>query len=134
MDNPIRWKQRFDNFEKAYNRIVLILDRKDQQDEVVKMALIQAFEFTFELAWKTLKDYLDENGFDLNSPKEVLRQAFQSEYIAKGEIWLEALKKRNETTHTYDDKVMDETTQFIRSEFFPPLRDWYFAFKKERDE
>lgn len=130
MDNPVRWKQRFDNFEKAYNQLVKIIGR-GELDEIEKMALIQAFEFTFELAWKTLKDYLEEEGYELDSPKKVIRQAFQSEYIREGEVWMEALKQRNDTVHNYNAAVMEKSVQFISNQFYPVLRDWYFAFKKE---
>jgi nucleotidyltransferase substrate binding protein (TIGR01987 family) len=132
MDNPIRWTQRFDNFERAYNQMVKIIDR-GELDEIEKMALIQAFEFTFELAWKTLKDYLEEEGFELDSPKKVIKQAFQSEHITNAEVWMEALKKRNNTVHNYNALVMEETVAFIRDQFFPLVRDWYYSFKKEYD-
>ncbi len=133
MDNPMRWKQRFQNFEKAYAQFAKIVEIPKPSD-IEKMALVQAFEFTFELFWKTMKDYLDEEGFDLDSPKDVIRQAFKSEHIADAEIWMEALKKRNITVHTYDAKIMEETVIFIKDQFFPQVRDWYFAFKKESKE
>lgn len=130
MDNPLRWKQRFDNFERAYKQLVKIIDR-GELDEIEKMALIQAFEFVFELAWKTLKDYMEEEGYSVDSPKSVIRQAFQSEYITKAEVWMEGLNKRNNTVHNYNEQVMEESVAFIRDQFFPVVRDWYFAFKKE---
>ena len=89
MDNPNRWKQRFENFEKAYLKLEMVIEHAAlHEDDIVKMALIQAFEFTFELAWKTLKDYMEEEGFELSSPKSVIRQAFQSTYITDGAVWM----------------------------------------------
>jgi nucleotidyltransferase substrate binding protein (TIGR01987 family) len=130
VDNPVRWKQRFANFEKAYAQMNKIL-ALPELGEIEKVALIKTFEFTFELSWNTLKDYLEEGGFEPKNPKEVLRQAFQSELIKQGEIWMEALKKRNDSAHNYDSKIMEETVVFIRDQFYPQLRDWYHDFKKE---
>jgi len=134
MDNPSRWQQRFVHFERAYGQFVTIIEigGPDKLTDIEKMALIQAFEFTFELAWKTLKDYLENiEGYDVTGPRIVLRQAFQSELIREGEVWLEALKVRNETAHTYNEVVMDRTIAFIYTHFFPLVRDWYYAFKRE---
>ncbi|KAF0127380.1 MAG: nucleotidyltransferase substrate binding protein [Elusimicrobia bacterium] len=133
MDNPIRWKQRFENFERAYAQFVKIIDIPELSD-IEKMALIQAFEFVFELFWKTMRDYLEEEGFELDSPKKVIRQAFQSQHVTNAEIWMEALLKRNNTVHNYNPKIMEETVAFIKEQFFPQVRDWYFAFKKEFKE
>ncbi len=132
MDKPLRWKQRFDNFERAYGQFVKIIDIGDLSD-IEKMALIQAFEFTFELAWKTMKDYLEEEGFQVDSPKSVIRQAFQSRYIDNAEVWMEAMKMRNLTVHTYNTKIMEETVAFVRDHFFPVLQGWYNSYKKEHD-
>lgn len=133
MDNPIRWKQRFENFERAYAQFLKIIDIAELSD-IEKMALIQAFEFTFELSWKTMKDFLEEEGFELDSPKSVIRQAFQSQRITNAEVWMEGLKHRNNTVHNYNPAVMAESVAFIRDEFFPALRDWRFAFKQEYDK
>ena len=133
MNNPNRWRQRFDNFTKAYQKLVMVAEKEAlREDEIAKMALIQAFEFTFELAWKTLKDYMEEEGFELSSPKSVIRQAFQAKYISNGQVWMEALKKRNNTVHNYDALIMDETVVFIVEEFYPALRDWYLSFTERR--
>lgn len=126
--NEIRWKQRFINFERAFKKFTVITSIQNM-GEIEKMALIQAFEFTFELSWKLLKDYLEYNGFDVNSPKEALRQAYQSKYINNGEVWMNALKKRNETSHLYNDQVLEDTAAFIVGEFTPVLNEMYIKFK-----
>ncbi len=90
-----RWKQRFQNFEKAY----LFLKKGTELsalDDLQAAGLIHSFEFTFELSLKTLKDYLDEMGISLKFPREVIKQAFQSELIEDGALWLEMLEKRTE--------------------------------------
>ena len=130
MNNPLRWRQRFETFEKAFQKLEMVACREDMKtDEIWKMALVQAFEFTFEIAWKTMKDYLEEEGFELNSPKGTLRQAFQSKIIVNGEVWLEALKRRNNTVHNYDSLILAETATFIAESFYPEVRDWYHSFK-----
>ena len=77
MKNISRWRQRLGDFENALSRLNEALTMKSF-DELEKDGVIQRFEFTFELAWKTLKDYLEDQGFiDVSSPKKVLRKAFQ---------------------------------------------------------
>ena len=76
--SDIRWKQRFDNLQRAY-------------------------EFTFELSWKTLKDFLAYNGIDAKLPRDVLKQAFATGLIRDGQLWIDMLKERNLMAHTYDD-------------------------------
>jgi len=133
MNTNIRWKQRFQNFEKAYNTFWRILDIQNP-NEAEKMGLIQAFEIVFELSWKTIKDYLFELGFDEKSPRETLKQAFQNEIIADGHIWMEALEKRNETVHTYDEEIAQLVEQKIRENYAPMLRELYFYLKKAYDD
>jgi len=99
--HSLRWKQRFENFTKAYSN----LEKATQltsMSELERAGLIQFFEFTFELAWKTMKDYLNSEGYDINTPREAIKQAFQIELISDGHSWLTALDDRNTLTHTYD--------------------------------
>ena len=86
MNNDIRWKQRFQNFEKAYNVFQRRVNEYEENQalEVYKMALIQAYEILIELSWKTIKDYLANEETKVNSPKQVIRQAFQFEIIRDG--------------------------------------------------
>jgi nucleotidyltransferase substrate binding protein (TIGR01987 family) len=86
-----------------------------QEDRVNVDATIQRFEFTFELAWKFLKDYFWEQGLELNYPKEIIKEAFASHLIDNEEIWIKMLKDRNMTSHTYDEKLVDEIYMRIRS-------------------
>jgi nucleotidyltransferase substrate binding protein (TIGR01987 family) len=103
--SDIRWKQRFDNLQRAYRRLVSMLEllQQDQDSEVVRMAVIKAYEFTFELSWKTLKDYLAYNGIDARLPREVIKQAFATGLLVDGELWIAMLEERNLMAHTYDD-------------------------------
>ncbi len=81
-----------------------------------------------------MKDYLNENGFDVKSPKEAIRQAFNSEYIADGQIWMDAIDKRNESSHAYDETILSNTVGFILNEFFPVAENFYHGFKSLMDE
>ena len=109
MNNELRWQQRFVNFDKAYRNFIQIADHDiEKLSDLEKEGFVQRFEYTLELAWKTLKDYLLEQGFDLASPKEVFRQAFQNEIITDGEIWMEALNRRNLSSHTYNAQVLEQ--------------------------
>ncbi len=133
MNNDIRWKQRFQNFEKAYEMFQRRIDEyeKNRTLEAYQMALIQAYEIIIELAWKLIKDYLEDGGTKVNTPKHVIRQAFQFEIIAHGEDWMEALALRNLTSHTYNEDVSNKVLNFITEKFYRIVRDLYFDLKQE---
>lgn len=125
MDVDVRWKQRFQNFDKAFKRLAdaILIIRKDPDNVLLQAGLIQTYEFTFELAWKTLKDYLEMEGFTVPSPRATLRQAFQCGYIQQGDVWLKALNDRNLTAHTYDDEVAKEVIADIQQTYYFLLKD-----------
>ena len=128
----IRWKQRFDNLEKAYYTFKRVL-QIELPNEAERMGLIQAFGRVFELSWKTLKDYLAEQGYSVKSPREVLKQAFQNEIIGDGHAWLEALSSRNDTTHTYNNDIATALDLKIRETYAPIIDSLYSYLKKEYD-
>lgn len=129
----IRWKQRFQNFDKAFYRLdeAMHILANDPDNFLLQAGLIQIYEFTFELAWKTLKDYLDMEGFTTPSPKATLRQAFQSNYIQHGDIWMKALNDRNLTTHTYDEAVAAEVINDIKEHYFLLLKELHTWLKTQ---
>jgi nucleotidyltransferase substrate binding protein (TIGR01987 family) len=107
MRDDVRWEQRFENFERAF----LLLKEAFGQDagemsDLEKEGAIQRFKYTFELAWKTLKDYLVYSGvvFDQITPRSVIKQAFTAKIIKDGQTWIDMLEKRNLMSHTYDDE------------------------------
>ncbi|OGU14291.1 MAG: hypothetical protein A2X61_16185 [Ignavibacteria bacterium GWB2_35_12] len=128
MSSEKRWVQRFANYEKAIKTLSKIV-KKENKDELEKMALIKAFEFTFELGWKTLKDYLFDAGFEVASPKETIRQAFQAQYISEADVWMDAIDKRNESAHAYEGEILDATTDFIVNQFYSVSIKMYNDFK-----
>jgi nucleotidyltransferase substrate binding protein (TIGR01987 family) len=134
MNNELRWQQRFTNFDKAYRNFIQIADcQLEDLSKLEKEGFVQRFEYTLELAWKTLKDYLLEQGFDLASPKEVIRQAFQNEIITDGEVWMEALSRRNLTSHTYNPEVLEKTLAFLRTEFYPVIEKMHATLRHQLD-
>lgn len=127
-NQDIRWKQRFQNFEKSFLLLENTL-RIEKPSEAERAGLIQFFEMTFELAWKLMKDYLQEQGFSINSPREAIKQAFQSGLITDGHGWLDALSDRNLTTHTYQEETAVKVEQSIRNDYFPLLHALYQNFQ-----
>jgi nucleotidyltransferase substrate binding protein (TIGR01987 family) len=102
----IRWIQRFNHFTKAFARLkeAVELARQRQLSKLEEQGLIQAFEFTHELAWNTLKDFLEDRGAqNLYGSKDVTREAFKTGLIENGEVWMDMITSRNLTSHTYDE-------------------------------
>lgn len=130
MTKDIRWKQRFSNFEKAF-----FLLKETSEIENLSVAerggLIQFYEMAFELSWKLMKDYLVEEGWEVNSPREAIKQAFQARIITDGHTWMEALEDRNLTTHTYDENKAQEVAERIRNKYFCVINELH-AFMKEK--
>ena len=94
-------------------------------DELSKEGLIQRFEYTFELAWKTLKDFLESKGENVKFPRDVIKKAFQTELINDGEIWLQVLEKRNLMSHIYDEQVFNSIILLIKDTYFSEIEKLY---------
>lgn len=119
----VRWKQRFENFKKAFIHLENAVNTPNL-NELERQGLIKAFEFTYELAWTTLKDFLTEMGYtDLIGSKDTLRQAaFQVGLIAEGEIWMEMVKSRNLTSHTYNQETAESIEEDVIETYYPLLK------------
>ena len=118
----IRWVQRFESFKGAFAQLKngVALARQRQLSELEQQGLIQAFEFTHELAWNVLKDYLQEQGYvGIVGSKDASREAFKNDLIEDGETWMEMIKARNLTTHTYDSEVADAIARNVLTRFEP---------------
>jgi nucleotidyltransferase substrate binding protein (TIGR01987 family) len=109
----IRWRQRFMNFDKAFRQLDSACQNHQQLDDLSKEGLIQRFEYTFELAWKTLKDYLEAEGETDQTPRAVIKKSFQIGLINNGEIWMDMLAKRNLMAHTYNEETFQEVMNLI---------------------
>jgi len=124
----IRYKQRFENFKKAF----LLLEEalKIENPSIIEKAgIIQFFEISFELAWKLMKDYLEFEGYNVKSPREAIKTAFSIELIDNGDIWLEALGDRNLTVHTYNESDAEEIYEKIKEDYFKLLKHLYKRFE-----
>ncbi len=123
-NQDIRWRQRLQNFRLALSRLTqaVMLSRERALSELEEQGLIQAFEFTHELAWNVLKDYLDAQGFvDLIGSKNATRQAFTNGLLEDGEAWMDMIKARNLTSHTYQQKIAEDIAKDILGRFHPVL-------------
>lgn len=127
----IRWKQRFQNFEKAYNNFLLALNAlKENQDSIIyKMAIIQSYEMVFELSWKTMKDYMYIQGIRTNFPREVIKEAFAGEIIDDGDTWIKMLDDRNLTAHTYDEEKANIIVNEIKDKYACAIEQVYNYLK-----
>lgn len=133
MEPDIRWKQRFENFEKALLLLREALDDVESRSMLEKEGTVQRFEFTVELAWKTLKDYLEHSGIVLKpvTPKNVAKQAFAARIINDGQLWIDMLDFRNRLSHTYDEAVVDQAVREMAARFLHGLDELY-EFLKNR--
>jgi nucleotidyltransferase substrate binding protein (TIGR01987 family) len=122
MTEDIRWKQRLHNFNNALKTLTeaSALAQQRPLSQLEMQGLIQGFEFTHELAWNVLKDYLESKGYSgLIGSRDATRTAFKNELIADGEVWMDMIKDRNQTTHTYNLKVAERIAQDILQRFYP---------------
>lgn len=132
--NDIRWKQRFQNFEKAFLLLQEIVESKDDLSEfeaIVQEGIVQRFEYTFELAWKTLKDRMEADGLQLEriSPKYIFKDAYKSKYIDNIELWIDMTGDRNLMGHTYDSAKLTEMLKNIKETYYPEIWALYIDFK-----
>lgn len=125
--NDIRWRQRFEHFENAL-RFLEEAMQLEHPSRLEKAGALQAFEFTFELAWKMLKDYLEAQGVPVKMPRETLKAAFSAELISDGHVWIAMLDSRNAAAHTYDEEDANALFLRIKSEFLQPLQSLYAGF------
>ncbi len=122
MTEDIRWKQRLHNFNNALKTLTeaSALAQQRPLTQLEMQGLIQGFEFTHELAWNVLKDYLESKGYSgLIGSRDATRTAFKNELIADREVWMDMIKDRNQTTHTYNLKVAERIAQDILQRFYP---------------
>ena len=120
--DEVRWRQRLENFRKALAQLeaACVLD---EYSDLERAGLVQTFEFSFELGWKTLKDLLFYEGYDEKTPRDVLRRAFETGALSEedAETGLDALDKRNLLSHTYDEDTAEEAVRLIKDQYAPML-------------
>ena len=118
----IRWIQRFTHFSQAFSQLkeAVELAQERKLSKLEEQGLIQAFEYTHELAWNTLKDFLEEHGArNLYGSKDTTREAFKRGLIDNGEAWMDMINSRNLTSHTYNESTAAQIASAILEVYFP---------------
>jgi len=133
----IRWKQRFNNYLRAFETLAraVRLAHTRELSELEQQGLIQSFEFTHELAWNVLKDYLEEKGITgLIGSKDATRVAFKNGLIEQGEHWMKMIEDRNLTSHTYDPVIAQSVVDDILERFYPAFERMTRRFSALNDQ
>lgn len=134
MENrDVRWRQRFAQFEKSFALLESAI-AIERLTVIERAGLIQFFEMAFEQGWKLLKDYQESVGFEIVSPRQAIKQAFQSGLVADGHAWIGALEDRNLTTHTYNEQTALAVEGKIRSSYHPLLKALHETFTAKARE
>lgn len=128
-----RWIQRHDNYKKALKQLgeAVELAKERNLSNLEKQGLVQAYEFTQELSWKVLKDFMQSRGTqELYGSKDVVREAFKIGLIKNGDIWMDMIKSRNLTSHTYDESTIEEIIALIIDKYYEEFK----IFNQKMDE
>ena len=134
LNSDIRWQQRFINFNKAFSQLERFM-QAGGLNEMEEQGLIKAFEYTYELSWKTLQDLLNDKGYiDVVGPKPVIELSFQDGYIIDGKGWMRMHVSRNLTSHTYDEETAEEIIESIRNEYFQLLKNLQTRLEEEKNK
>jgi len=131
MNSSIRWKQRFQNLDRAMALLREPFDGGAERLSVLeKEGVVQRFEFTLELAWKTLKDYMEFSGIVIEpaTPRNVVKEAFAAKILADGQIWIDMLDHRNLLSHTYDEKAFNEAFPALADRYLPAIESLHAWF------
>ena len=117
-----RWEQKLQSYHKALNRLAEVVNEMDkrQLNDFEADGLIQRFEFTFELAWKLIKSYAEYQGTDkeIMGSRDAIRWAYENHLISDSATWMEMIKRRNDTSHTYDEDTAVEVVSRVKASYF----------------
>jgi len=135
----IRWRQRFNNYKKAFRQLeeAVLLYRKRELSNLEKQGLVQSYEFTQELSWKVLKDFLESRGVqEIFGSRDAVREAFKTGLIENGNLWMDMIKSRNISSHTYDESTIEEIIELINKSYFDEFKNFENRMNKliEREE
>jgi nucleotidyltransferase substrate binding protein (TIGR01987 family) len=121
MEQDIRWKQRFANYEKALAQLTEAIEQYgDKPIDIIKEGIIQRFEFTHELAWKVMRDYLEYEGYqNINGSRSATKEAFNKELLQEGQVWMDMIDSRNKTVHTYNNDILESEFTKIEKLYYP---------------
>ncbi|MCB9466083.1 MAG: nucleotidyltransferase substrate binding protein [Candidatus Eisenbacteria bacterium] len=124
----VRWRQRFQNFERAVALLREPLERDlASLSALEKEGTVQRFEFALELGWKTMKDYLEHEGHLIQpvTPRNVIKLAFSTGVVEDGQVWIDMLNHRNLLAHTYDESAFEEAVVALRDRYHPAIEALY---------
>lgn len=117
-EKDVRWIQRFRNYSKALGQLSKFIEKKEL-NELEKQGLIQAFEYTYELAWNTIKDFFENQGeTGIHGSRDAFRLAFRRGLVENGQTWMDMIKSRSLTTHTYNQEVADAIADAIFNTYY----------------
>jgi nucleotidyltransferase substrate binding protein (TIGR01987 family) len=115
----VRWKQRFSNYRKALHQLQEFVDKKNLS-KLEEQGLIKAFEYTYELAWNSIKDFYESQGeSNIQGSRDAIRLAFKRGLIKEGAQWMNMIQSRIETAHTYNEAVAKKVSHAILSSYYP---------------
>jgi len=152
MEQNIRWEKRFSNFVKALQKLTQAVAYIQQNfmkddapiddsalgyvlDEMIKEGLIQRFEYTHELAWNVMKDYAAFQGnANVGGSRDATREAFQLQLIADGDVWMDIIGSRNQTSHTYNETTVEEIYSKILNQYYPAFVVFEQSMEAKRSE
>ena len=124
-ESDLRWRQRFDNYQRALEVLErgVRLARSRELSELEQQGLIQGFEFSHELAWNLLRDYLQHQGITgVVGSRDATRLAFQNGLISDGELWMEMIRARNQSSHTYNLEQARAIALAVTDRYEPAFR------------
>lgn len=133
----IRWIQRFNHFSKAFAQLKEAVELSEQRNlsKLEEQGLIQTFEYTHEMAWNTLKDFLEEHGVKkIYGSKDATREAFKTGLIENGEAWMKMIESRNLTSHTYNEETATAIVSAIIHSYFAEFSDFHVRMQKLKEE
>jgi len=114
----IRWKQRFSNYQKALSQLKKFID-KGALNELEEQGLIQAFEYTYELAWNVMKDFFEYQAEEgIRGSRDAIMLAFNRGLIQNGDLWMDMIKSRIKSSHTYNEETANEIATKIINDYF----------------
>lgn len=135
MSSNERWRKRFTSFKKAMGRLSEAVENgADELTTLEKEGVIQRFEFTIELAWKTVKDFLESQGLVIDPllPRQVMKEAFSAGVVTDGQVWIDMLGHRNLLSHTYNETLLETVIEAISNRYLAAFKELeaYFSTRE----
>jgi nucleotidyltransferase substrate binding protein (TIGR01987 family) len=130
-NKDIRWLQRYQNYKKALLQLKKFIDKADGLNELEIQGLIKAFEYTYELAWNTIKDFYENQGeTGIQGSRDAIQMAFARGLISDGETWMQMLQDRNRTSHTYNESTANDIAKNITARYYRLFVELKIGFEK----